>query len=97
MLAPTGWKASDEGVAPALGTTWPSGRIEANAVRIRYQAGYPDTAEGKSTIPPGLVTGTLLIIGSLWENREADVIDARAVVAENPAVDRQLSRFRVWA
>ena len=58
---------------PAFGTTlWPSGRDQAAAVRIQFQAGYgsggsPTTAE----IPQSLRAAILLMLGHLYENREA--------------------------
>lgn len=92
VLTPTGWQASDEGVEPAFGTGWPSGRVAANAVRIRYVAGYdPDK------VPPQAKQALLLMVADLYENRSASVIDARAVVAENPTVDRLLSGLRIYA
>lgn len=89
VLGPDGWQASDEGVAPAFGLGWPSGRIAANAVRIRYRAGY-------ETPPPRIQVAVLMTVASLYANREASVIDARAVVAANPAVEALLAPYRVY-
>lgn len=95
VLTPTGWQASEEGVEPAFGAQWPSGRVAANAVRVRYQAGYVD-AQGQPAVPARFKQAVLLMVGSLYANRESDVIDARAVVAVNPAVDALLVPYRVW-
>lgn len=67
-------------------------------VAITYQTGTPlPTGDGAvAPIADEVRCAILLIVGSLWSNREADVIDARAVVAENPAVDRLLTPYRVW-
>jgi hypothetical protein len=90
VLSSSGWAASDEGVTPAFGDVWPAGRIDANAVRIQYQAGY-------TTPPPPIVAAMLLTVGDLWENRAAQVIDARAVVAENPTVANLLNPYRIYS
>lgn len=103
VLSATGWAASDEGVTPTFGTVWPAGRIDANAVRIQYQAGYapiPATGENTtptSTVPPPIIAAMLLTVGDLWENRAAQVIDARAVVAENPTIANLLGPYRVYS
>lgn len=97
VLTPTGWQASDEGVEPAFGAQWPSGRVAANAVRIRYRAGYAAENGTTPAVPAPFKQAVLLMVGSSYANREADVIDARAVVAANPAVESLLAPYRVWA
>lgn len=67
---------------PAYGTTlWPSGREQAGAVRIQFQAGY--TAGGSPTtaeIPQSLRAAILLMLGHLYENREASAAAALATI-----------------
>ena len=96
VLGPTGWVLADDEIDPAFNTTWPSGRMAADAVRIRYTAGYAPAEGGTSTVPTPIQAAALMVIGSLWANREADVIDARAVVAANPAVQNLLMPYRVF-
>ncbi len=70
--------------------SWPAvqpGR--ADAVRITFTAGYGAEA---STVPAPLRAAVLLMVGSMYEFREADA--ARALT-ENPAVNRLLSPYRV--
>ena len=86
-LTSDGWTATDQGVEPAFGDVWPDGRIDADAVRIQYQAGY-------ATLPAAITAALMMIVGDLWENRTSQVIDARAVVAENPTITALLGPYR---
>lgn len=55
-------------IIPKVGYTWPSGLADTpNAVTITYQAGFGAKA---STIPPDIRGALLLMIGSMYENRE---------------------------
>ena len=106
VLTPAGWAASDEGVEPAFGLSWPSGRVAANAVRVAYTAGYPDrpppagAADGTAptpTVPAPIVAAALLVVGDLYANREAVVIDAaRVTVVENPTAANLLAPYRIY-
>lgn len=55
-------------VLPALGTTWPATREQANAVRVTFVAGYGDTA---AAVPDDVAAWLLLQVGALYRNREA--------------------------
>lgn len=69
---------------------WPAVQAgRADAVRITFTAGYGAEA---STVPAPLRAAVLLMVGSMYEFREADA--ARALT-ENPAVNRLLSPYRV--
>lgn len=76
---------------PAYGTTWPATRGQANAVLIRYVAGYASAA----TVPQEIKSWMLLHIGMLYENRESVV--AGVSIAELPFVDRLLDAYRFWS
>jgi uncharacterized phiE125 gp8 family phage protein len=53
----------------AYNQSWPSQRGgDLNAVTITYKAGYGDTADD---VPGHIKQGILMLIGSLYENREA--------------------------
>lgn len=71
-LAPSAYKVdavTDPGrIAPAYGTVWPVTRSEPNAVTIRFIAGYGELA---ATVPMPIRQAMLLMIGHLFENREA--------------------------
>lgn len=75
---------------PAYGTSWPSVRDQANAVLIRYQAGYADAA----SVPSQIKSWMLLHIANLYANRESVV--AGISVAPLPGADRLLDRQIVW-
>jgi uncharacterized phiE125 gp8 family phage protein len=75
---------------PAYDTCWPTTRCQANAVLIRYQAGYADAA----SVPQMIKNWMLLRIGMLYERRESVI--AGASIAEVPYVDRLLDPYRIW-
>lgn len=75
---------------PAYGATWPATRNQANAVLIRYVAGYANAA----AVPQEIKSWILLRIGLLYENRESVV--AGVSIAELPFVDRLLDASKVW-
>lgn len=78
-------------LTPAYGVCWPDTRRQANAVLIRYTAGYADAA----SVPAEIKSWMLLRIGMLYENRESVIVGER--IAEVPFVDRLLDRHRVWS
>lgn len=91
-LPSANYLATDEGLDAAFGTTFPSGRWEANAVRVRYQAGYP-------TPPSSIVAAILLMIGDLYDNRatvETGVRAAAVMIPMSTTVEALLSPFRVF-
>lgn len=81
-------------IQPSYGTSWPSVRAVANAVRIRFTAGYgKGNGESPETIieatPPKVKAALLLMLGDLYNNRET---------AGEPsgAVQALLAPFRIW-
>lgn len=75
---------------PAYDTSWPATRTQANAVLIRYVAGYASAA----TVPQEIKNWMLLRIGMLYGSRESVVIGVP--IAELPFVDRLLDAYRSW-
>ena len=55
-------------VVPARGRSWPSIPPDVNAVRVRYRAGYGDTA---ADVPQAIRTWILLHAAAMYENRES--------------------------
>lgn len=55
-------------VAPAISTPWPVTQVRLNAVEVRYTAGFGPAA---SDVPGDIVAALKLIVGHLYENREA--------------------------
>lgn len=84
-------------VFAAAAFSWPAARSrDAEAVRIRFRAGYADAA----SVPAPLKAATLLLLGELYDNREA-VIPTRGAtpqaLSENPAVRRLIAPFIIGA
>jgi len=70
--------------------TWPSTRDIPNAVKIRFIAGYTSA----SLIPMPLKHAIYLMIGHMYENREATIAGG---LAELPlGVDQLLGSYRIW-
>lgn len=55
-------------------TAWPAIGSDRNPIRVRYEAGYDLLAESPQgfPLPPNARIGMLLMLGSLYENREND-------------------------
>ena len=54
-------------VRPAYGTSWPTARDDDNAVNITFNAGYASA----SLVPEPIKAWMKIMIGTLYENREA--------------------------
>lgn len=52
-------------------TSWPTIQTHFNAIRIRFNSGYvTDTSPQVAAVPEDIKAAILLIVGSLYENRE---------------------------
>lgn len=93
-LAPSAYvvdSVSDRGViTPAYGTSWPATRTQRNAVTVQFKAGYGPAADD---VPQAIRSAILLMVGDLFENREAAIVGQPRV--DNPTVDRLLFPFKV--
>lgn len=90
-----GWTAPSY-VVNAWGVRWPYLRYEPDNVRITYVAGYtlPGASPQTYPLPAAIKQAMLLLIGNMYENREANVIGA--AVAELPlGVQYLLQPFRL--
>jgi uncharacterized phiE125 gp8 family phage protein len=72
---------------PAEGYEWPDTLDTANAVRVRFVAGYGDSAPN---VPAAVKSWILLTVADLYPNGDKMTPDQRAAIA------RLLDRFRVW-
>lgn len=75
---------------------WPSVAKRDDAVRIQYVAGYPDTGSptaGVGGVPKAINQAILLIIGDLFENREAQ---SDIALYENRTARALLAPYRDW-
>ncbi|AZO77490.1 MULTISPECIES: head-tail connector protein [unclassified Bosea (in: a-proteobacteria)] len=97
-LDPAAYAVHGDIVARAHGVSWPSVRTELESVRIRYDAGYPDTegAEPKSTVPAPVVSAIKLMIGDLFENRTSVAPGERPKIDMSTTVENLLSLYKVW-
>lgn len=67
-------------ITPAYGLIWPCTRCQMNAVTIRFLAGYGTASD----VPPRLKMGMLLDLGTLFENREDQVVGQGFAVSPFP-------------
>lgn len=77
-------------ITEAYGCTWPVARSVADAVRVRYVAGYGLAV----SVPMPIKQAILLIIGHWFENREEVVVGAVSKQIEL-AVDSLLTTYKV--
>ena len=89
--APAGPNPSRAVVRLAYGQTWPATRDVANAVRIRYTAGYANA----EAVPAPIRSAILLTIGHLYANRE-DVVTGTIASPLPRGADYLLRPFRLW-
>jgi len=68
-------------VLPKVGDAFPNTQNRANAVRVRYVAGYGTAG---SNVPAPLRVAMLLMIGHLYENREAVTQQNQGATIEMP-------------
>lgn len=77
-------------IVPAYGESWPSARDLPNAVQVVFVAGY-GTAE---QVPEPIGQYMKLLIGSMYENREAD---AEKAVTRLGFVESLIDDYRMYA
>jgi uncharacterized phiE125 gp8 family phage protein len=71
------------------GESWPAVAVRPDAVRINFVAGYASAA----AVPPSMVAAILLVLGDLYENREAQ--GRENTYQPNPTVSRLLNPYRM--
>jgi uncharacterized phiE125 gp8 family phage protein len=85
-------KDSEPGwLMPANGVTWPATLAVANAVRVRYTAGYGATA---SDVPQGIKNWILLAVKELYDGCGGDTANK---MLPNDFLSGMLDRYRVWS
>lgn len=90
LIQPVGPTANLASVVLAYSQTWPTARGEADAVRYQFTAGYAD----EDAVPEPIKSAMLLIVGDLYENRQAQVAGAMAQLTPNATVAALLNPFR---
>ena len=90
LSQPSGPRASYARILPLWGTQYPVTRPQMEAVTVTYVAGYG----AASAVPQAIKSAILLLVGHLYANREAVVMDLR--VADLPlGVQALLSPYMV--
>jgi len=73
---------------------WPELDIEANAVTIRFVAGYGDAA---TDVPDDIIQAARLMVGFLYENRDDRITRSPFRSAAMPtAISYLLNPYRLW-
>lgn len=78
-------------IQPAYGASWPSTRDVWAAVRVTYTVGYGATA---ADVPPSIRAAIKLLLGHLYNNREA-VVTGTTATALPMAVESLLATYRI--
>lgn len=79
-------------VVPAYATSWPTARLEANSVRLRFVAGYAAAAD----VPNAIKQWIKLQVGAMYEGREGELVMQGGTAVKLGFVDALLDRYRVW-
>jgi uncharacterized phiE125 gp8 family phage protein len=74
---------------PALGTTWPAARDQANAIEVDYTAGYGAAA----AVPQPVKQWMLLAVGDMYANRERS---GEKAAVPHGFVAGLLEPYRLW-
>lgn len=98
VLSPTSYQVDDKSepgwIVPAYGYAWPDTRDQINAVTVVYRCGYGADA---AAVPMPIRQWVLLMIGSLFENRETVIATPGIVAVDLGFAERLLDTYRVWA
>lgn len=76
---------------PALGLDWPDTLASANAVRVRYRAGYDSAAK----VPASIKQALHLLVGHWYEVRQAVTVGAHTAQAVPFGVEALLAPYRL--
>ena len=93
LVDPSTYELRGDAIGTAWGKSWPTPSCHAEAVRVRYRAGYVTDASADPLVavpPPAIRAAILLMVGDLYRNRENGQVTM-------PTVAGALLRpFRVW-
>ena len=88
MLVPSG-ESSTAKVEPAYNESWPSTRMQTDAVVVRFVAGYANAA----AVPAAIKSWLKLQVAALYENRSAQTEQQMYPLG---MADRIIDRYKVW-
>jgi uncharacterized phiE125 gp8 family phage protein len=80
-------------ITPVFGTVWPELRGDVGGVKVRFTAGYANAA----SVPEPIKVWIKLQVGAMYENREAETLNARVATNKLGFVDAMLARYKVWS
>lgn len=80
-------------VLPAVTYSWPDTLDTANAVRVRFVAGYGNAA----AVPQAIKTWVLMRVATLYKFREEAAVGVSVTEVPSRHLDRLLDPYRVWA
>lgn len=87
-------------LVPKVGSPWPVSLMAINAVRIRFMAGYSQSVDSPpdfaANVPGPIKAAILLMLGTLYQNRETVVI-GQTVIQLPWAAEALLGPYRVWS
>ena len=75
-------------IQPAYTKSWPTTRVELDAVRIRFTCGYGDASD----VPEPIKQAILLLVGHYFEHRESVLVNATPQVLPM-AVDSLIAQY----
>jgi hypothetical protein len=79
-------------IVPALGFAWPSTLLQIDAVTVTFTVGY---GPAETDVPEGIRSWMLLMVATLYENRELVAILQKGRLQELPYIDGLLDPYRV--
>lgn len=99
LLASTYYSLVNNVLRRTYGSTWPSVAYRDDAVQVTFVAGFDPTSspitDYTESIPQAIKSAVKLIVGDLYENREAQHTH-NTVVQANATVKMLLDQYRVY-
>lgn len=84
-------------VVPIASYSWPTPISAANAVRVRFVAGYQEVDSVDNGVPKPLIGAILLMVGDMYDNRESVTAQNVNKITIPTAVDLLLNQYRIHA
>lgn len=100
-LSGSAYELRGEVLWPVYGTSWPDTRVQTEAVRVQFRAGYSVNATDNplvAAVPDPITAALLLMCGDLYSNRETTLDGRKNAAVEVPmstTVEALLAPYRV--
>lgn len=72
---------------------WPAYKLVPEAIKIRYVAGFGDTA---TKVPQTIKRALLMVISNMWENRQEEASSPDRLIKFSMNVDKLMSNFQIF-